>query len=38
MLELFCNEAEPEWLNWSHDKDYILGLADRLCHIPNLKP
>jgi len=25
--------AEPVWLNWSHDKDYILGLADRLCHI-----
>jgi len=35
--------AEPKWLNWSHDKDYILGLADRLCHItsnlnPNGKP
>jgi len=36
--------AEPEWLNWSHDKDYILGLADRLCHSltknpnPNGKP
>jgi len=25
--------AEPDWLNWSHCKDYILGLADRLCHI-----
>jgi len=25
--------AEPEWLNWSHDKDYVLGLADRLWHI-----
>ena len=29
--------------NWSHDKDYILGLADLLCHItknpnPNCKP
>jgi len=23
--------AEPDWLNWSHDKDYILGLGDRLC-------
>jgi len=24
-----------DWLNWSHDnyKDYILGLADRLCYI-----
>jgi len=35
--------AEPDWLNWSHDKDYILGLTDRLCHItqnpnPNYKP
>jgi len=29
LLEL----TEPDWLNWSHDKDYILGLADRLCHI-----
>jgi len=25
--------AEPDWLNWSHDKDYIIGLADHLCHI-----
>jgi len=25
--------AEPDWLNWSHDKDNILGLTDRLCHI-----
>jgi len=25
--------AEPDWLNWSHDKDYITGLVDRLCHI-----
>jgi len=25
--------AEPGWLNWPHDIDYILGLADRLCHI-----
>ena len=25
--------AEPDWLNWSHDKDYILGLADRLCNL-----
>jgi len=27
--------SEPDWLNWSHDnyKDYILGLADPLCHI-----
>jgi len=25
--------AKPEWLNWSHDKDSILELADRLCHI-----
>jgi len=24
--------AELDWLNWSHDKNYILGLADRLCH------
>jgi len=23
--------AEPDWLIWSHSKDYILGLADRLC-------
>jgi len=35
--------AEPDWLNWSHDKDYILELADRLCHKtqnpnPNGKP
>jgi len=23
--------AEPDWFeNWSHDKDYILGLADLL--------
>jgi len=21
--------AEPNWLNWSHDKDYILALAHR---------
>jgi len=25
--------AEPDWSNWSHVKDYVLGLADRLCHI-----
>jgi len=25
--------AEPDWLNWSHNKDYIFGLADRLFHI-----
>jgi len=25
--------SEPDWLNWSHDNDYILGLADHLCHI-----
>jgi len=25
--------AEPDWLILSHDKDYILRLADRLCHI-----
>jgi len=25
--------AEPGWLNWSHDKYYILGLAERPCHI-----
>jgi len=25
--------AEPDWLTRSNDKDYILGLADRLCHI-----
>jgi len=25
--------AERHWLNWSHDKDYILGLAVRLRHI-----
>ena len=25
--------AEPDWINWSYDKDYILGLADLLCHI-----
>jgi len=25
--------AEPDWLNWSHDKDYILGSAGRLFHI-----
>ena len=29
--------------NWSHDKDYILGIADLLCHVtknpnPNCKP
>jgi len=24
--------AEPDWLNWSHDKDYILGSAGRFCH------
>jgi len=24
--------TEPGWLNWSHDKGYILGLVDRLCH------
>jgi len=24
--------TEPDWLNWSHNKDYILGLAERLCH------
>jgi len=25
--------AEPDWLNWSQDKDYILGLADHLWRI-----
>jgi len=25
--------AEPDCLNWSHVKNYILGLADRHCHI-----
>jgi len=25
--------VEPESLNWSHDKDYIHGLVDGLCHI-----
>jgi len=24
--------AKPDCLNWSHDKDYILRLADRFCH------
>jgi len=26
--------TEPDWLNWLHCnyKDYILGLAHRLCH------
>jgi len=35
--------ADAARSNWSHDKDYILVLADRLCHInknpnPNCKP
>jgi len=25
--------SEPDWVNWSHDKDHILGLAVRLCYI-----
>jgi len=25
--------AEQDWLSWSQDKNYILGLADRLWHI-----
>jgi len=25
--------VEPDWLNWSHDKDYILGLTDRFCYV-----
>jgi len=29
--------VEPNWLNLSHDKDYILGLAYRLCHIAQSK-
>jgi len=34
--EALLQFAEPGWLNWSHHKDFILGLADRLCHkIPN---
>jgi len=33
MLEPLKQLAEPGWLKWFHDKDYIFGLADRLCHI-----
>jgi len=25
--------SETDWLNLSHDKDYILGLVDRFCHV-----
>jgi len=25
--------AEPDWLNWSQDKDDMLGLMYRLCHV-----
>jgi len=25
--------AKPDWMNWSHEKEYILGLADGLCRI-----
>jgi len=31
--EALLQLAEPDWLNWSHDNDYILGLVDLLCHI-----
>ena len=31
--EALLQLAEPDWLNWSHDKEYILGLADRPCYI-----